>query len=205
MTAGIRKGLFWVAIAALVGVGVGVATRAFAVHPVRVTSGSMAPTAKVGDWLVASDLDAQGRESVGRRDIVLFRFPLGTTGRAVKRVIAVGGDTVAYTDRYVSVNGRRSPIAGSPADLGPDGKPTGKHQPERVVHIPSGHVFLLGDNTAVSIDSRAFGPVPETELVGRVKFVIPQPPRRAALAIAVVVLVLGGVLLTIARHPQSVA
>lgn len=129
MTAGIRKGLFWVAIAALVGVGVGVATRAFAVHPVRVTSGSMVPTAKVGDWLVASDLDAQGRESVGRRDIVLFRFPLGTTGRAVKRVIAVGGDTVAYTDRYVSVNGRRSPIAGSPADLGPDGKPTGNISP----------------------------------------------------------------------------
>ena len=164
----------------------------------------MALATKVGDWLVVSDLDARGRDSVGRRAIVVFRYPLGTTGRAVKRVVAVAGDMVAFTDRYLSVNGSSTPIAGSPSELGPDGKPTGRHRPRQVVRVPAGHVFLLGDNTAVSIDSRAFGPVPETELVGRVHLVLSRPSWWwAAATFAVAALVVSAFLCVASRRRRA--
>jgi hypothetical protein len=41
--------------------------------------------------------------------------------------------------------------------------------------VPDGHVFLLGDNAAASYDSRGFGPVPESEIVGRVRLVVAPP------------------------------
>jgi len=190
-----RRGLLWLAVAVVVGLGVGIGVRALGVLPYRVTSGSMAPTVNVGEWLVVTKAGSQARRQVRLREIVLFRYPLGTTGRAVKRVVAVGGDTVAFTDRYVSVNGRTTPIAGSPPDLGSNGEPTGQHQPRRVVHVPDGHVFLLGDNSAVSIDSRSFGPVPVSELVGRVRFVFPAPAWWSVAAFVVAALALCGVVL----------
>lgn len=58
--------------------------------------------------------------------------------------------------------------------------------------VPDGSVFLVGDNAAASIDSRAFGPVPVPEVVGRVRFVAP-PLAVLVLSLAVVaVLVAAG-------------
>jgi signal peptidase I len=168
-----RRLLIWVAIAGLLGAGLAIVVRAWAVYPARVTSGSMSPTLVRGDWLAARKLSGRDRETIRRSQIVLFRFPLGSSGRAVKRVVAVGGDSVEVGKRYVSVNGHRIPTAGGP-DLarGPDGKDRPLPLRERV---PAGHVFLLGDNAAASIDSRSFGPAPDSELVGRVSFVIGRP------------------------------
>jgi hypothetical protein len=60
--------------------------------------------------------------------------------------------------------------------------------------VPAGHVFLLGDNAAISIDSRSFGPVPETEIVGRVAVVIHTWVLFLALGVAAV----AGVMATLA-------
>jgi type IV secretory pathway protease TraF len=56
---------------------------------------------------------------------------------------------LVFDDRHIAVNGRSAPIGGLPAP--------GRHG--RLV-APRGLVFLLGDHASVSIDSRAFGPVP---------------------------------------------
>ena len=121
----------------------------------------MSPTLRRGDWIVVRRLDQQGQQAVQRQDIVLFRFPLGTAGRATKRVVAIGGDRVAIANRTVAVNGRVVPIAGAPSSTAAR---------RRVESVPAGYLFLVGDNAAVSIDSRSFGAVPETEVVGRVWF-----------------------------------
>jgi signal peptidase I len=135
--------------------------RALDTSPHRITSNSMAPEIERGDWVVVT-----GRGSaVDRDEVVLFRYPPGSTGRAVKRVVAVGGDTVVVTDGAVAVNGRR--IAVEPL--------AGEHAPRQELRVREGHVFLLGDNSAVSLDSRSFGPVPEGEVVGRVRLVVPSP------------------------------
>jgi signal peptidase I len=162
-----KRVLVWAAVAVLAGVSVATAARTWALSPVQLTSNSMAPGMERGDWVVVSGLGA-----VEGRDVVLFRYPLGSTGSAVKRVVAIGGDTVAFTERWMSVNGRRATVAGMPPEVGPDGMPVPGPK-RRVVQVPNGHVFLLGDNAAVSLDSRSFGTVPRSELVGRVRFTVP--------------------------------
>lgn len=101
--------------AALLGVGIPFAVKAAGVQLSRVASNSMSPEIHRGDWIVTRDLSQDDRLAIRRRDIVLFRFPLGTRGRAVKRVIAIGGDQVAIGDRSVTVDGQMNPIAGAPS------------------------------------------------------------------------------------------
>jgi signal peptidase I len=156
-----RRVAFLVAVPAAVVVALVLGVRALDASPHRITSNSMAPEIERGDFVVVTG----GGAAVDRGEVVLFRFPPGSSGRAVKRAVAVGGDTVAVTDGSVAVNGRT--IAVEPL--------AGEHVPRQELRVPDGHVFLLGDNSAVSLDSRSFGPVPEGEVVGRVRLVVPPP------------------------------
>lgn len=178
MTHGRRRVVAVVAVAVLLGAGIGIAAKAAGVHPTRVVSDSMSPAIDGGDWVVTRDLGRHDRHTIRRQEIVLYRFPLGTVGRAVKRVVAIGGDSVAIGDRSVTVDGHRIPIAGAPSESAAR---------RRVETVPKGHVFLLGDNAAVSIDSRSLGPVPETEIVGRVLLVIPKPTQLSLVGFAAII------------------
>lgn len=180
-----RRNVLVVVVAVLLGLGAGAVARWTGLSPMRITSGSMAPAIEADQWVVVHDVGEGGHLAAERGDIVLFRFPLGTDGRAVKRIIAVAGDVVAFTEHSVTVNGDTSPIAGSPAESAE--ARTGS------VTVPPGSVFVLGDNAIASIDSRSFGTVPEAEVVGVVRYVLPQPPPAAMLAAGVLVLVLVGV------------
>jgi signal peptidase I len=151
------------AVAVVIGVGIASGVNALGLHPSRVVSYSMSPTIHRGDWIVTRDLSTHDQTAIRRRDIVLFRFPLTTPGRAVKRVVALAGDRVAISRRMVIVDGKVIPIAGAPSE--------GAAR-RRVETVPPGYVFLLGDNAPISIDSRSLGPVPDSEIVGRVVFVI---------------------------------
>lgn len=186
------------AVTVLIGAGIGIAIAASAsgVHPKRVVSRSMSPAVRSGDWIVLRDLGRHDRSAIRRGDIVLFRLPFGTTGRAVKRVVAIAGDKVAISARSVTIRDKVIPIAGAPS------KSAAR---QRVEAVARGHVFLLGDNAAVSIDSRSFGPVPETELVGRVLFVIPQRTLVWVIALAAVITAIAMGLLVARRHRRRAA
>lgn len=172
----------------MLGAGIAIAANATGFHVTRVASSSMSPAIDRGDWTLIRDLEGNDRHSVRRRDIVLFRFPLGTSGRAVKRVVAIEGDRVAVAERSVTVNDQVIPTAGAPSE--------GAAR-RRVETVPEDHVFLLGDNAAVSIDSRSIGPVPETEIVGRVLFVVSRRTLLVLLGLAAAIAV--GVLLASRR------
>jgi signal peptidase I len=156
--------------------------------PYRVPSESMKPTIGVGTRLTANKRAYHGgAPKVG--DIVVFHPPRGADtntcgarhadvqpcgrpagGEAdvtfIKRVVALGGDTVALRDGHVIRNGRAvgEPfIARCAADYG-----TGCDFP-RPVRVPAGHAYMLGDNRGESDDSRFFGPVPYAWIIGRVE------------------------------------
>jgi signal peptidase I len=154
----------------------------------------MAPTIERGDWLIVQKLRDGDRAHVRRSTVVLFRYPFGSPLRAVKRVVAVAGDTVEISERTVRVNGTAIPTAGLPK-LAPMPGELVKQLP-RVEVVPPGHVFVLGDNAAASIDSRSFGPVSHAELVGRVRFVSPLPPVSLVAAGVVIALSLAAISLT---------
>lgn len=122
----------------------------------RVDSGSMVPTVSAGDLLVVR----HGQGPVRRGDVVAVASPLGD-GMLVKRVVGLGGDEVAIQDGVLVVN--RTPVcepAIDPARL--DGVWFGP------VPVPDGRLFLLSDFRDGSVDSRSFGPVPTSALVGTV-------------------------------------
>ena len=187
----VRRSTRWFLGALLLGVAVGVAARVSDVRPVKVVTGSMSPTIAPGDWIVVKGLDRPGARAIHRGDIVQFRYPPGGNGRAIKRVVACGGDLVAITERSVTVNGRVIPVTGAP---------TSEAAREREVTVPVDHVFLLGDDAVGSIDSRSFGAVPTSELVGRELFVIGSPPLRWLIALGVILC--GGLLVgVLGRSP----
>jgi signal peptidase I len=191
---GWRRGAAVLVAMVLIGVGIGTALNALGVHPTRVVSNSMSPAIRRGDWIVTRDLSQNDRHAIRRQDIVQFRFPLGTAGRAVKRVIAIGGDRLEISRRRVVVDGHVIPIAGAPSE--------GAAR-RRVETVPDGHVFFLGDNATVSIDSRSFGPVPETEVVRRVLFVIPKPALLLWLVLAAMIALLACGLLVAQRRRRG--
>lgn len=115
----------------------------------------MAPFVTRGDWVLIA-----GSKGLPRRgEIVVFQYPLGTTGRAIKRVWGLPGDSLVITRDSIALNGTMTPLAGG---LGPaDAEP-------RHVEVPADSVYLIGDNAAASLDSRNLGPIPLNMISGRV-------------------------------------
>lgn len=115
---------------------------------------SMLPSLDSGDRLIVNRL-ADG--DVG--DVVVVRVASQQGRQVVKRIVAVGGDTIAYVGCQVVRNDE-------PVDETYDtiDEPCVGTFVETVV--PTGTVFLLGDNRPGSADSRLFGAVPTTDVIG---------------------------------------
>lgn len=93
-------------------------------------------------------------------EVVVFRAPDGQSRDFVKRVIAVEGDEVVIRKGVVLVDGR--PLNESYTRPMPLGQSFGPWS------VPKGYIFVLGDNRPASSDSRYWGPIPLSLVVGRV-------------------------------------
>jgi signal peptidase I len=130
----------------------------FVVKPFAIPSPSMEPTLVEGDRVLVNRLVYHFR-SPERGDVMVFHPP-GRPGSDpfIKRIVAVGGDTIAVRDGLLWVNGvaqdepfiKEHPIVGD--------------FPETMV--PVGFVWAMGDNRNNSGDSRVFGPVSVKEIMG---------------------------------------
>lgn len=140
----------------------------FVFQAFSIPSESMLPTLEVGDRIVVEKLSYRFGE-IERGDVVVFRPPVDaefhpSIRHLVKRVVAVGGDTVEARDGRLYVNGELSPEPYVQESGVTDGLP--------VQEVPAGELFVLGDNRQFSGDSRVFGTVPEDLVEGQavVKF-----------------------------------
>ncbi|WP_327069106.1 signal peptidase I [Kitasatospora sp. NBC_01302] len=135
-------------------------------RPYAVPTGSMEPTISAGDTVLARKVDGG---QVGRGDIVVFHDPTWEGGATmVKRVVAVGGDTVAYGSAEHSLTVDGKPV--TEPYLAPDQLPGTPFS----IQVPAGRLFLLGDNRGSSLDSRSHleelsGTVPATDVIARVE------------------------------------
>ncbi len=141
-----------------------------------IPSGSMVPTLKVGDRVLVNKLSYKFGD-VSRGDIVVFKAPPEARSSGiddlVKRVIGLPGDTVeARDDGHIYINDR---LLDEP--YLPEGTRTINLPPTKV---PAGHLFMMGDNRTASRDSRVFGPIKESAVVGRV-FIRIWPPKHIGL------------------------
>lgn len=196
----------------------------FLVQAFKIPSGSMESTLRIGDHLFVNKFVYGVRipftekrvlrlKPVKAGDIVVFRFPTDDPESEhcggsqfgkdfIKRVVAVGGDTLEVRDGVLVKNGAvlgkepftqfldsfrgEKPALAPPTDLYQELWQTGKLDLKMgdtmkdyfgPVKVPAGSYFMMGDNRDRSCDSRFWGPVAEKYVKGKA-WVIYWPPNR---------------------------
>ncbi len=144
-----------------VAVALAAAARA-AVHIYSIPSRSMAPTLEPGDQIVVTRYIRSAPE---RGQVIVFRSTAaGSDELIVKRIIGVPGDLVDSRLGRVRVGGHTLP---EPYILRPAA--SGAIEPQV---IPADSYYVLGDNRDDSLDSRTWGVVPRTHVVGRARMIL---------------------------------
>ncbi len=135
--------------------------KTFIVQPFVIPTGSMIPTIEINDRVLAEKITYRFIRGPQYKDIVVFDDPTGAHPQLIKRVIAVGGQTVDIRNGAVYVDGDKlnEPyVHGARTDPGTVPLP---------VKIPQGYVWLMGDNRPNSGDSRFIGAQPISAIRGR--------------------------------------
>jgi signal peptidase I len=164
------------------------AIKAWVVNPYRIPSSSMEPTlhcaapepgceAGSSDRVLANRFIYRFRDP-SRGDIVVFRTPeeaverCGAGGTFVKRLVGLPGDRIALERGVLRLNGERvdEPYV--------NGGPPGPDFAQRI--LGPDEYFMMGDNRAQSCDSREWGPVNRSDLIGPV-FAVYWPLTRLGL------------------------
>lgn len=193
--------------------------RSFLFEPFKIPSGSMIPTLLVGDFILVNKFTYGIRLPVinkkiidinlpQRGDVMVFRYPEDPSLDYIKRVVGLPGDTVAYQNKTLTINGQvveprkiddykhterlyfSNQYVEKLGDVehrylndgdAPAFVPDASRFPFRenctynaagvVCKVPAGHYFMMGDNRDNSRDSRAWGFVPEENIVGKAFFV----------------------------------
>jgi signal peptidase I len=148
--------------------------RTFAFQTFWIPSSSMVPTLGVYDRILVQKAFFTWHD-VREGDIVVFSHPPldqcggPQEGDLVKRVIALPGQTIYSSGNSIYVNGRllAEPYLPRYDPLGPPIYASSQH-PYRV---PPGEFYVLGDNRAISCDSRYWGPIKGSSIVGKVVLV----------------------------------
>ncbi len=168
-----RRALAETAVTILVAVLLAGLVRAFAFQTFWIPTASMAPTLGVYDRVVVQKAFFSWRD-VREGEIVVFSHPPldycpgPQEGDLVKRVIALPGQTIYSSGNSIYVNGRllAEPYLPQYDPLGP--QIASSQHPYRV---PPGEFYMLGDNRANSCDSRYWGPIKGSSIVGKVVLV----------------------------------
>jgi signal peptidase I len=157
-----------------------VVLRAYVVQSFYIPSGSMLPTLQISDRIIVSKLSYDLHDP-HRGDIVVFaRPPLEDQAYAdlVKRVIGLPGETISSRNGDIYINGKRlsepwlPPGPDSYSGALPGGDPHPQFDLPGPVKIPAGDYYVMGDNRMFSEDSRFFGPIPKSLIVGRAVAVV---------------------------------
>lgn len=175
--------------------------RSFLAEPFRIPSSSMEPTLEEGDFILVNKYAYGIRLPVleskvidigepKRGDVVVFRYPENPRQDYIKRIVGVPGDTIAYYQKRLYVNGRPVEERALGAHVTENGfeaemyeerlgdawhrilkMPERRDPREGSITVPDGKYFVMGDNRDNSNDSRSWGFVPEENLVGRAFFI----------------------------------
>ena len=158
------------AIVLVVALAVALLVRAFVVQTFFIPSASMEPTLQIGDRILVDKLSYR-LHAVHRGDIVVFGRPPGETASQniqdlVKRVVGMPGETIWSTGPNVYVQGpdTHGKVLEIPEPV--PGTMLGPAIPRFT--IPANDYYVLGDNRSNSDDSRFWGPIPSSLIVGRV-------------------------------------
>jgi signal peptidase I len=154
--------------------------RTFIIQAFKIPSGSMLETLQIGDQILVNKFIygvkipfTNGKTLISfkdpdRGDIVVFKYPEDPSKDFVKRVVAVGGDTLEIIDKQLYVNDKpvtKQPYAVYKENRIIPGKLSTRDNLRKIT-IPDKKLFVMGDNRDNSHDSRFWGFVDLSEIKG---------------------------------------
>jgi signal peptidase I len=173
---GWKRSLTETAVVILVAVLLAGVLRTFAFEIFSIPSSSMVPTLGVNDRILVQKAFFNWHD-VHEGEIVVFTHPPldhcpgPQSGDLVKRVIALPGQTIYSSGNNIYVDGRLLPEPFLPKD-DPLGPPIPDASAQHPFRVPAGEFYMMGDNRAISCDSRYWGPIKGSSMVGKVVLVL---------------------------------
>lgn len=138
--------------------------RLFVAQPFVVQGASMDPTFETGEYLIVDQLSHRF-EAPARDSVVIFKYPKDPSKYFIKRIIGLPGETVEIEGTKVTIKNTANPqgfVLEEPyVEI--------HHQNQDFISetLASDEYFVMGDNRSGSSDSRAWGPVKESLIIGR--------------------------------------
>ena len=131
----------------------------------NIPTDAMAPFIRKGDTIIVQALTLHGRMPK-RGDVITLSTEgieaLSLTARApqiyIKRVVGLAGDRLQFKDGLLQINDK--PVGGYFDVTNIPYVPLGLLSEGREYTVPADHLFVMGDNSAISFDSRYWGPLP---------------------------------------------
>ena len=168
--------------------------RSFLIEPYKIPSGSMIPTLMIGDFILVdkniygykiplTDITLIDNEDPQRGDVVVFKYPENKKINYIKRIIGLPGDIILINNKKLKVNGKEIQKTQVSNDLpylfteDIDDKKIyiledlSEKTSELKYVVPQNSYFVMGDNRDRSSDSRYWGFVPESNLVGKASLI----------------------------------
>ena len=143
--------------------------RYFLIQPFYVKGASMEPNFHDHEYLIVDEINYRFNDPK-RGDIVVFRYPKNPQEFFIKRIIALPGEKIDIKNGDIEIYNDEYP-GGFVLDetyLASDIKTYA--QSDGLVELRDNEFFVLGDNRGASKDSRIFGPVNRSFIIGRVLF-----------------------------------
>ena len=154
----------------LIALAIVIPVRLLLFQPFVVKGASMEPNYHSGDYLIIDELSYRLR--VPERDeVIVFKYPLDTTQKYIKRIIGLPGETVEIKDGIISLTESNGTISQLNEDLyiTPATRQAWHNNlnygPRK---LGANEYFVMGDNRNYSSDSRSWGTVPKSDFIGKV-------------------------------------
>lgn len=169
--------------------------RLYYVEAFKLPADSMMPNLLRGDYVYVTKFGYTPK----RGDIAAFGYPRDNSKNYIKRILALGGDTIDFLDGRATLNGmnmasKATRICTYPVsdeqdqvsersftcfDEQVDGRSFAclversivSRPASEPVEVPDGHVYVVGDNRDYSADSRIWGPISNDKLIGKAMFI----------------------------------
>lgn len=188
------RGVVEFVVAFVIMIGAIMALRTFVIEPFQIPSGSMLNTIEIGDRIFAEKITVAIDSMPSQGEIVTFVNPRDHSETLIKRVVAVGGQTIDLRDGVVYIDGEpldepytngqatkamKSDLSYEGAVIGIDAdgnavlNETGERTGVQITYpytVPEGYFWAMGDNRGNSADSRVFGAVDAQSVTGHAVF-----------------------------------